>query len=322
MLAEFWRTATGVVMAGNSFGYGPSGSVLFTNPTPISLAVVRSFSTLRVGTDFNGPTESDAWEANYLAGMGAPIIRFHGSNANADQPARVSFRGNVMTGNLGNAPWDAASGLASEKFYGLTLAEPAGEVRPVIQTNSTVSKLQVVVPVRNPALAVGGIRIDVALADPAGLAAISEAYPQGSVQSIRHLKQVTLDGSFDGGAAEVDLTGIDLTATDLQRVIVSASYGLDEAPATDASPAVPAWMVTTPFSATLGGFQAPTTPIRVSAGLSANGLGLSWSGGQGPYTVQMRDTLAAPWRDLITTGATNTTVPLTNAAAFFRIGGR
>ena len=81
-------------------------------------------------------------------------------------------------------------------------------------------------------------------------------------------------------------------------------------------------MVTTPFSATLGGFQVPTTPIRVSAVLSANGLGLSWSGGQGPYTVQVRDTLVAPWRDLITTGATTATVPLTNTAAFFRIGGR
>ena len=322
VLAEFWRTATGVVMAGNSFGFGPSGSVLFKNPSPISLAVVRSFSTLRVGSDFSGPAESDALEANYLAGMGAPIIRFHGSNANADQPARVSFRGNVMTGNLGNAPWDAASGLAAEKFYGLTLAEPAGEVRPVIGTNSTVSRLQVRVPARNPALAVGGIRLDVALADPTGLAAVSDPYPQGSVQSIRHLKQITLDATFDGGAAEVDLTGIDLSATDLRRVLVSASYALDEAPATDASPAVPVWMITTPFSATLGGFEPPATPIRVSAGLSAAGLGLTWSGGQAPYTVQVRETLVAPWRDLVTTSTTSATVPLTNTAAFFRIGGR
>jgi hypothetical protein len=303
-LAEFWRTATGVVMAGNSFGFGPSGSVLFKNPSPISLAVVRSFSTLRVGSDFSGPAESDALEANYLAGMGAPIIRFHGSNANADQPARVSFRGNVMTGNLGNAPWDVGSGLAAEKFYGLTLAEPAGEVRPVIGTNSTVS------------------RLDVALADPTGLAAVSDPYPQGSVQSIRHLKQITLDATFDGGAAEVDLTGIDLSATDLRRVLVSASYALDEAPATDASPAVPVWMITTPFSATLGGFEPPATPIRVSAGLSADGLGLTWSGGQAPYTVQVRETLIVPWRDLVTTSTTSATVPLTNTAAFFRIGGQ
>lgn len=154
------------------------------------------------------------------------------------------------------------------------------------------------------------------------MAAVSDQYPQGSVQSIRHLKQVTLDASFDGGLAEVDLTGTDLTATDLRRVLVSASYVLDEAPATDSAPAVPVWAVTTPFSATLGGFEVPTTPIRVSAALSANGLGLTWSGGQAPYTVQVRETLVAPWRDLLTTSTTSATVPLTNTAAFFRIGGR
>jgi hypothetical protein len=321
VVAEFWRTATGVVMAGNSFGYGPSGSVLFKNPTPISLAVVRSYSTLRVGSDFSGPDESNGLEANYLSGMGTPLIRFHGSNATAEQPARVSFRGNVLSGNVGNAPWDASSGLAADKFYGSALAEPTGEVRPVIQTNSTVTTLSVRVPARNPSNAIGGIQVDVALADPVGLSATSEEYPNGSVQSLKHLKQVTLDTSFDGGLVDIDLTGIALSAADLKRVTISASYVLNAVAATDATIAVPVAAVTSPFSATLGGFDVPTTPIRLAVTLSGNTLGLSWTGGLPPYSVQVRSALDAPWQNLLTTNTLTTPIPVTNSAAFFRVSG-
>lgn len=321
VLAEFWRTATGAVMAGNYFGYGPSGSVLFKNPTPISLTTVRSYSTLRVGSDFSGPAESDALEANHLSGMGAPILRFHGSNGTADQPARVAFRGNVLSANVGNAPWDTSSGLAADKFYGLALAEPTGEVRPVIQTNSTVTTLSVRVPARNPSHAIGGIQLDVALADPVGLAATSEAYPNGSVQSLKPLRQVTLDASFDGGLVDIDLSGVALSAADLKRVTVSASYVLEAVAATDTAIAVPVAAVTSPFSATLGGFDIPTTPIRVAVTLSGNTLGLSWTGGLPPYTVQVRSALDAPWQNLLTTTTLMTTVPVTNSAAFFRISG-
>jgi hypothetical protein len=321
VVAEFWRTATGVVMAGNSFGYGPSGSVLFKNPTPISLAVVRSYSTLRVGSDFSGPDDSNGLEANYLSGMGTPLIRFHGSNATAEQPARVSFRGNVLSGNVGNAPWDASSGLAADKFYGSALAEPTGELRPVIQTNSTVTTLSVRVPARNPSNAIGGIQVDVALADPVGLSATSEEYPNGSVQSLKHLKQVTLDTSFDGGLVDIDLTGLALSAADLKRVTISASYVLNAVAATDATIAVPVAAVTSPFSATLGGFEVPTTPIRVAVTLSGNTLGLSWTGGLPPYSVQVRSALDAPWQNLLTTNTLTAPIPVTNAAAFFRVSG-
>jgi hypothetical protein len=321
VVAEFWRTATGVVMAGNSFGYGPSGSVLFKNPTPISLAVVRSYSTLRVGSDFSGPDDSNGLEANYLSGMVTPLIRFHGSNATAEQPARVSFRGNVLSGNVGNAPWDASSGLAADKFYGSALAEPTGELRPVIQTNSTVTTLSVRVPARNPSNAIGGIQVDVALADPVGLSATSEEYPNGSVQSLKHLKQVTLDTSFDGGLVDIDLTGIALSAADLKRVTISASYVLNAVAATDATIAVPVAAVTSPFSATLGGFEVPTTPIRVAVTLSGNTLGLSWTGGLPPYSVQVRSALDAPWQNLLTINTLTAPIPVTNAAAFFRVSG-
>lgn len=321
VVAEFWRTATGVVMAGNFFGYGPSGSVVFKNPTPISLAVVRSHSTLRVGTDFRGPAGSDALEANHLSGMGPPIVRFHGSNATAEQPARVSFRGNVLSGNVGNAPWDASSGLAADRFYGWVLADPKGEIRPVIQTNSTPSTLSVLIPGRNPGMAGGAIQVDVSLADPVGLAATSEAYPKGSVQGVRLLKQVTLDSAFDGGLVDINLADTELSAADLQRVTVSATYLLDAVAGTETTIAVPVAGVTTPFSDTLGGWITPTRPIRVSCVLSGNTLGLTWSGGSAPYTIQARGTLNAAWQNILTTGATAVAVPLTNSAAFFRITG-
>jgi len=142
------------------------------------------------------------------------------------------------------------------------------------------------------------------------------------VQSLSLLKQVTLDASSDGGLLEIDLAGVGLSEADLKRVTVSASYFLDAVAATDSTPSVPVAAVTTPFSDTLGGFVIPSTPIQVAASRLADGLGLTWSGGQPPYTVQVRDTLIAPWRDLLTTSATTASIPMTNGAAFFRIGGR
>jgi hypothetical protein len=226
-----------------------------------------------------------------------------------------------LSGNVGNAPWDASSGLAADKFYGSALAEPTGEVRPVILTNSTVTTLSVRVPARNPSNAIGGIQVDVALADPVGLSATSEEYPNGSVQSLKHLKQVTLDTSFDGGLVDIDLTGLALSAADLKRVTISASYILNAVVATDATIAVPVAAVTSPFSATLGGFEVPTTPIRVAVTLSGNTLGLSWTGGLPPYSVQVRSALDAPWQNLLTINTLTAPIPVTNAAAFFRVSG-
>jgi hypothetical protein len=79
--------------------------------------------------------------------------------------------------------------------------------------------------------------------------------------------------------------------------------------------------VTSPFSATLGGFEVPTTPIRVAVTLTGNTLGLSWSGGLPPYSVQVRSALDGPWQNLLTTNDLKTTVPVTNSATFFRISG-
>ena len=315
--AEFWRTATGIVIAGNYFGAGPGGALAYTNASPTAVTVVRSYSTLRLGTDYSGPAASDALEANYISGLGAPLIRFHGSNNSAEQPARVSFQGNVLSGNVGNAPIDGASGITPEKFYGLALSTPAADYVPRISSNSTVNTLSLTVPVRNGANVIEPISIEIYLADPIGLAATNP--PGGSVQGLVFVKHVELDGTFEGGAVDIDISTNGISATDLRRVTVASSYKLTEAPATDTAIAVPAAYVTTPFSATLGGFIQPSSPIRIAIAKSGANVGLSWTGGTAPYQIQVRPLLSAPWENLLSTSATTLTVPATNGSALFRV---
>jgi len=317
--AEFWRTATGVTIAGNYFGFGPGGTVVYTNAAPTAVTVIRSFSTLRVGTDYSGPAASDALEANHIAGLGDPIIRFHGSNANADQPARVSFRGNVLSGNIGNAPIDGASGLTAEKFYGLALSNPGGDYVPLISTNSTTNTLVLNVPVRNTSNVGEPISLELYLADPAGLAFTNP--PGGSVQGLVFIQHVELDGTFDGGSVDIDISTNGISTLDLRRVTVSASYRLDAAPATDTTVAVPAAYVTTPFSATLGGFLVPTVPIRAFVTRANEGIGLSWTNGVGPFLVQFSPAINGTWQELLTTGTPSVQIPATNTTGFFRIFG-
>jgi hypothetical protein len=152
------------------------------------------------------------------------------------------------------------------------------------------------------------------------LAAVSDAFPKGSVQGLKAVKQFTLDASFDGGLIEVDLSDAGVAEADLQ-----APHGGRELRARgdtghrhrrrhsgrrgdDALLGYP------------GRIEVPTSPIRLNVSLSGNALGLSWSGGQAPYTLQTRSALTGAWQNLLTTGATTVTVPLTNSAAFFRIG--
>jgi hypothetical protein len=102
-------------------------------------------------------------------------------------------------------------------------------------------------------------------------------------------------------------------------VTVASSYKLTEAPATDTAIAVPAAYVTTPFSATLGGFIQPSSPIRIAIAKSGANVGLSWTGGTAPYQIQVRPLLSAPWENLLSTSATTLTVPATNGSALFRV---
>lgn len=321
VFTEFWRPALGVVFAGNSFGYGFNGTVTHTNPTPVSLLEIRAVSTIRIGTDYSGPAASDALDANYIANLGAPVISYHGSNNTSEQPARVSFRGNVMFNNEGEAPLDPTSSVTAEKFYTLALTVPTDN-RPTIVTNgnaTTTSTLRVLVPARNTVNVVDPISLELYLADPKGLTNVSDSYPFGWVQGLTFLKHVELDGTFDGGNADIDVTDLNLSATDLRRVTVNASFKVIASPAGDTTGPVPAAYVTTPFSATLGGEDIPSGPIVVTIARAGANVGLSWTGGSAPYQVQFRTTLTGTWQSLLSTGDTSVQVPTTNTLGFFRI---
>ena len=158
------------------------------------------------------------------------------------------------------------------------------------------------------------ISIEVYLADPTGLAATP-----ASVQGLVFVKHIELDGTFDGGPLSIDIYTNGISAADLRRVTVATSYKVIASPATDTTIAVPAAYVTTPFSATLGGFVPPSSPIRVAIAGAPTGVGLSWSGGSAPFQVQYRLLLDSPWQNLLSTSATNVTVPTTNSSSLFRV---
>jgi hypothetical protein len=70
----------------------------------------------------------------------------------------------------------------------------------------------------------------------------------------------------------------------------------------------------------------PTPPVgggNIQFGLptvSGNNLVLTWTGGTGPYTVQMKTALSdSTWRTVTTTSSQTATVPLSGASGFFRI---
>jgi hypothetical protein len=291
--------------------------VAYTNPVPVNLVVVRRESTLQVGSDFIGPAASFPLEANYLAGLGQPLVQYHGSNVEAEQPARVSFRGNVMTGNEGEFPLNPEGNVSPERFYGLALANAATDYRPVISTNSTTTSLVLTIPPRNVANVVEPISVEIYLADPVGLSLA----PAPSVQSLVFVAHLELDGAFDGGDLTLDISTNNVSANDLKRLTVSASYKLIAAAATETAGAMPAAYVTTPFAATLGGFAPPVSPIIVSVARQVGAVGLSWTGGAAPYKVQAQPGIGSPWADLLTTSATTATVPATNSATLLRVVG-
>ena len=62
-------------------------------------------------------------------------------------------------------------------------------------------------------------------------------------------------------------------------------------------------------------------PIRVGATINGRDLSLTWSGGAGPFVVQMKIQLSdVEWTDLVTlTNQTSTSLTIQSQNAFFRI---
>jgi hypothetical protein len=63
--------------------------------------------------------------------------------------------------------------------------------------------------------------------------------------------------------------------------------------------------------------------INLSVTRSGTNLNLSWMGGTPPFTVQRAALLPAGlWNDILTTSLQNASVPMTNAAGYFRVKGQ
>jgi hypothetical protein len=66
-----------------------------------------------------------------------------------------------------------------------------------------------------------------------------------------------------------------------------------------------------------------TNAINVSIARTGTNVNLSWTGGTAPFVVEKVGALpAGSWSDVVTTSLQNASVPMTNAAAFFRIQGQ
>lgn len=65
-----------------------------------------------------------------------------------------------------------------------------------------------------------------------------------------------------------------------------------------------------------------TNVINVSIARAGTNVNVSWTGGVAPYTVQRTGALPPAWNDLVTTSASSTNLPATNAAGFFRVKGQ
>jgi hypothetical protein len=63
--------------------------------------------------------------------------------------------------------------------------------------------------------------------------------------------------------------------------------------------------------------------IRVSITRAGTNVNVSWTGGVAPYVVQRTTALpAGTWSDVATTSGQSTSIPITNAAGFFRVKGQ
>jgi len=63
----------------------------------------------------------------------------------------------------------------------------------------------------------------------------------------------------------------------------------------------------------------PAPLVMTQPTLGASGMNLAWTGGTGPFLIQYKAALTAPWQDLVTTSDRTVTVPSVLGGAFYRI---
>jgi hypothetical protein len=312
---EFWRTAFNVTFAGNRIGSGPRGETEFLSPPGTELAVMRSNSSVRIGSDLDGV--GDAAEANHFSGFQGDFFAFHGSNNDASgKPTRISMRGNVLSGNYGDVPVTAQHpNITLERFYVDVLADPLNDYRPVLDASSTATAIKGRVPAAVEVTAPDTLVVDVDfyLADPWGLLQTDGTYPDGFPQGLVYLATRRLDGpqDTDPAAGVFSFAGLPgLTAESMNRLVCTAHYtgtGTNE------------FQSTTMFS-------LPPTGAAMSLSVVAGegrSLAMSWLGGTGPFLIQHSASLGSgAWNDLVTTSNRSLTLPMAGPAGYFRVQDR
>lgn len=296
---EFWRPATGIVVAGNTAGFDLDGMPAFTTPGS-HFITLRSGSSIRVGTDADG-SPGDALEGNRVYGLGMPMLRMNGIT-------RVSFRGNTLTGNYGAAPLDDGAGVAFEDQFADALNDPF-EDRAVRLDASATSTAVVAGTVPAPLFGNLAPALDLYLADPFSLY-------EGYVQGRKRLGSFQVDGPGDldpaPNAFRFDISALNLSEEDVALLTATATYTLpsDET-------------VTLNFSDPLRPVSRPPELGGVSLAREGAGLKLSWTGGTGPFRIYSADSPAGPWVSLPgVVNARSAELPLDAAAKprlFYRV---
>lgn len=312
---EFWRTAFNVAIAGNRIGAGPRGETEFPTSSATRLAVMRSNSTVRIGSNLDGL--GDAAEANHFSGFEGDFFSFHGSNNDASaKPTRISMRGNSLSRNYGDLPVTAQlPNMTLDRFYLDVLADPLNDFRPTLDPSSTPANIKGRVPAPAEVIAPDTITVDVDfyLADPWGLLQSDGIYPDGFPQGLMYLGTRRVDGPQDtdatpGAFAFPGLLGV--TTENMNRLICAAHYS---------GAGTTEFESTTMFSLPPAG-AAMTLSVTAVEGRS---IGMSWLGGTGPFLVQHSTSLGTgAWNDLLTLPGRSVALPMAGPAGFFRIQDR
>lgn len=298
VFAEFWRPAQNVIFAGNSVGMGLNAAPAFESLST-SLLSLRENSTIRIGTDGNGT--SDAAEANHFSGIGGAFLKLKAG-------ARIHFRGNQLSANMGRIPNSEFSGVLDQTLFSDILNDPDAGTVVILNPASTPTAVSGTFPKQ-----FDGITppvIDLYLADSRGLQP-DFLSPQGRVWLGSFKADAAGDLDPATGQFQFDTTSLNLTATELGYLTATATYELVDVGST-----------TTNFSGTLitPPQASPLGPLTISGGASS--LTLEWSGGLAPFQVRSSASPAGPWSRLrIESGQTTTITPDTvaNPRQFYQI---
>ncbi len=315
--AKFWGPATNVIFAGNYVGVGINGqAIVGKRPADanISLIGIRSFSSVRIGSNLDGA--SDALEGNLIYNLGCqdpaqcgPTTRAfidlddsNNDNGGADA-ARILARGNTLVNNA-SAVLMQDQNVTLATYYSGVFAESTNQFITTLATNASGTQLRVAVPPPNTDN-YSTVIVDFYAVDPVGLTnaigqtnAFVRGQPLGSVidNSPQDLDPTTNNVAFDIS---------NLNLTNKTTVTALATCSQDPGLATQAGRAVTA-IFSNPVTVTVS-----SAPLRITSFSYANGnVTFTLSGGTPPFQVQARTNLTTDsWADF--------GLPFNNGSAVF-----